>query len=187
MARSGRRRGGPLGFLRSLNRLAYLPLATRAPTYGRLVLALLRDDRIPWSTKAVLGVAAGYLVSPIDLIPEMVPILGVLDDVAVIVLALDVFIETIPRPLLEEKLRELDIDPAELESDLRQVRRYVPKPIRRLAMRLPGGLEALGAAAHRAGLDRRVREWLGDESERSRRARPVGGRTRSAGEGTTTA
>jgi len=119
-----RRRRGPLGFLRTLNTLAYLPLASRAPTYGRLVYALLRDDRIAWSKKAVLAVAAGYVVSPIDFVPEMIPILGALDDVAVIVLALDIFIESVPRTLLNEKLAELEIDPAELEHDLEQVRRY---------------------------------------------------------------
>jgi uncharacterized membrane protein YkvA (DUF1232 family) len=177
--RSRRRRGGPLGFFRSFNRLAYLPLATRAPTYGRLVVALLRDDRIPWSTKGVLAVAAGYLVSPIDFIPEFIPIIGVLDDVAVIILALDIFLESVPRPLLDEKLRELDIDPGELESDLRQVRRYVPKPIRRLALRLPDGLEAVGSAASRLGIDRRIREFVSSDRDRARRARPVGGRTRT--------
>lgn len=168
-----------MGFLRSLNRLAYLPLATRAPTYGRLVLALVRDERIPWSTKAVLAVAAGYVVSPIDLIPEALPIVGALDDVAVIVLALDVFLERIPRSILDEKLRQLGIDPSELEGDLRQVRQYVPKPIRRLALRVPDAIEAVGAAAQRVGLDQRIRAWIDEDGRRARKARPVRGRTRT--------
>jgi uncharacterized membrane protein YkvA (DUF1232 family) len=183
-----RRRRGPLGFLRSLNTLAYLPLASRAPTYGRLVYALLRDDRIAWSKKAVLAVAAGYVVSPIDFVPEMIPILGALDDVAVIVLALDIFLESVPRTLLNEKLAELDIDPAELEHDLEQVRRYVPKPIRRLAMRLPGAIDSIGSAVKRSGLDRRVREWIDqDETERVRRARPVGSKRSTATKSSSTA
>jgi hypothetical protein len=111
----------------------------------------------------------------------MIPILGALDDVAVIVLALDIFIESVPRTLLNEKLAELEIDPAELEHDLEQVRRYVPKPIRRLAMRLPGALDTVGSAVKRSGLDQRVREWIDqDDTERVRRARPVGGKRTAA-------
>ena len=170
-------RRSPLGFLRSLNTLAYLPLASKAPTYGRLVYALLRDDRIPWSKKAVLALGAAYVVSPVDLVPEFIPIIGALDDVAVIVLTLDIFLESVPRALMDEKLAELEIDRAELDHDLGQVRRYVPKPVRHLAMRLPGAIEAVGSVVQRSGIERRLRDWIDQDEERARTARPVGGTT----------
>jgi uncharacterized membrane protein YkvA (DUF1232 family) len=44
---------------------------------------LVRDDRVPRSAKVWLGVAALWLASPIDLIPEFIPILGPLDDAVV--------------------------------------------------------------------------------------------------------
>jgi uncharacterized membrane protein YkvA (DUF1232 family) len=44
---------------------------------------LVRDDRVPRSAKVWLGVAAVWLASPIDLIPEFVPVLGPLDDAIV--------------------------------------------------------------------------------------------------------
>ncbi len=171
------RSGGRLGFVRTLNYLAFAPLAARAPMYARLLWALLRDDRIPSSQKAVVGLAAGYLVLPFDLIPEVVPVVGRLDDVAVIVLALDIFLENVSPELLDEKLAELEIDRAELERDLRQVRRYVPRPLRRAFLRLPDAIEGVASLMRDAGVDRRLRAFLesAGDSVRAERARRVGG------------
>jgi len=154
--------------------MAFMPLASRAPTYGRLLLALVRDERIPTSRKAVLGLAAGYLVLPIDLIPDTVPVFGALDDVAVVVLALDIFLESVPRPLLNEKLKELEINPAELERDLATVRKLVPGPVRRAFARLPDLLDGAASLVEQSGLERRLRQWIESDEQRVRRARPVG-------------
>jgi uncharacterized membrane protein YkvA (DUF1232 family) len=159
MARSGR-----FGLVKALNYLAFAPLATRAPTYGRLLLSLLRDERIPGSRKAILGIAGAYLVSPIDIIPEYIPLLGALDDVAVIVVALDVFLEGIDRSILDEKLAELGVDPEELDRDLLRVRRMVPRPLRRLMMQLPDAIEGLVEFVRRSGVEDRVRHWVETEA-----------------------
>ncbi len=167
------------GLVRALNYLAFLPLASRAPIYGRLLLALARDERVPWSHKAVLGLAAGYVLSPVDLVPESVPLLGALDDVAVTVLAVDLFLERLPDELLEEKLLELGIDREALERDLAQVRRLVPRPVRRVVAQLPaiveggatlaqGGLTAL----RRSGVERRLRAWITAEPVRPAKEEP---------------
>ena len=158
------RRGGRAGFFRSLNYLAFLPLASRAPTYGRLLVALLGDDRIPPSRKAVLGLAAGYLLSPIDLIPEAIPLLGAMDDLAVVVIALDVFLEGVPRALLDEKLEQLGIDSGELDADLARVRKTVPRPVRAVFKRIPAAIEGAASLIHRSGADRRLRDWISKEA-----------------------
>jgi uncharacterized membrane protein YkvA (DUF1232 family) len=142
MARKNKSRGA--GILRALNLVPFLPLAGRAPMYGRLLWALARDPRVPTARKAVLGFAGAYILSPIDLIPERVPFVGALDDVAVMVLAIDVFLEGLPESLLKEKLDELGIPEADLQSDLRRVRRMVPRPIRALIGRVPGFLDRVG-------------------------------------------
>ncbi len=121
----------------TLNWMALTPLAARAPMYGRLMLELLADRRIPLAKKAILGVAAGYLISPIDIVPDFIPIIGRIDDAAILILALDLFLESVPQELLYEKLVALDIDGRQLERDLARVRRFVPRPVRALAMRLP--------------------------------------------------
>ncbi len=160
MARSRNRRSG---LVRTLNYLAFLPLASRAPSYGRLVLALLRDDRVPLARKAILGLAAGYVASPLDLIPEAVPIVGAIDDVVVLILALEAFLDGLPTEILDETLVDLDIDREAFDRDRAQVRRLIPGPVRRLAARLPGALRAAGTFARHAGMDRRVRAWLSME------------------------
>ena len=63
----------------------FLPIASRAPLYGRLFLELVRDGRVPWSRKVLLGLAAAYVASPIDLVPDFVPFISRVDDVAVVV------------------------------------------------------------------------------------------------------
>lgn len=45
---------------------------------------LMRDEKTPWPAKAVVAAATIYVISPIDLIPDTIPVLGQLDDLAVI-------------------------------------------------------------------------------------------------------
>src|SRR5688572_206959 len=101
--------GNRLGVMRALNLLAFLPIAGKAPLYGRLLLALVADSRVPPARKALLGLAAAYVVSPFDIIPERIPLLGAIDDIAVVVLAVDAFLEGLPKDLVNEKLEELGI------------------------------------------------------------------------------
>lgn len=143
--------------------LAFLPLASKAPLYARLLLALVADPRVPPARKAVLGVAAVYIASPIDLVPERIPLLGAIDDVAVVVLAVDAFLTGLPDDLVREKLEELGIDPAELEADMERVRRTVPRPVRQLAARVPDAIDGLVTFAAQRGLNRRARPTTMEE------------------------
>ena len=43
-----------------------------------------RDPRVPWYTKALAIVVAGYALSPIDLIPDFIPVIGYLDDLLLV-------------------------------------------------------------------------------------------------------
>ena len=115
----------------------FVPLASRAPTYGRLLLELLRDPRVPLRSKALIAGAAAYIASPIDLIPDFIPVIGRIDDAAVVVLAFDFFLESVPRALVMEKMNELGIDGRELERDLESARRAIPRPIRTAIRRAP--------------------------------------------------
>jgi hypothetical protein len=78
----------------------------------------------------------------------------------VAVLAVDVFLDGVPEALLEEKLDQLGISPRELERDLAQVRRMVPRPVRRLASRLPDLVAEAGALIKRSAVDQRLRAWI---------------------------
>lgn len=159
MARSKRGRGGR--FFRALNMLPFLPLAGRAPMYARLLWALATDTRVPTSRKALLGLAGAYIVSPIDLIPEAIPVVGAIDDVAVMVLAIDVFLEGLPKDLVNEKLADLGMSPNELDEDLARVRRLVPKGVRQVAAHVPEALDGVADLVSQTGLDQRLRAAFG--------------------------
>lgn len=133
----------PLRFgLSVLSLWPFVPIAARVPVYGRLIVELLADGRVPASRKAVLALAAAYLASPVDLIPDFIPLVSRLDDVAVVIIALDIFLEGVPRDVLLDRMYALGIDGRELERDMETVRRFLPAPVRAAAMRLPDLLEA---------------------------------------------
>ena len=157
---------GRAGFSRALKLLAFLPVATRIPTYARLVTALVLDERMPGSRKALLAGAAGYLLVGRDLIPDAVPVIGGVDDLVVVVLAVDLFLEGVPDDLLEEKLDDLGIDRAAFERDMAQVRRLTPGPVRRTIRRVPGLIGGAGEVVRQLGLGPRMRAWITKE-ERS--------------------
>lgn len=158
--RAGRRKGG---LRRALGWLAFLPVASRMPTYGRLVWALAVDDRVPGSRKALLAGAIGYVVTGRDLIPDEIPFLGGLDDLAVVVLAVELFLDSVPDDVLAEKLDELEIDRDAFERDMNQVRRLTPAPLRRIVRRIPDALDAAGRLSRKTGLGSRVRTWINKE------------------------
>jgi uncharacterized membrane protein YkvA (DUF1232 family) len=143
--------------------LAFLPIASRVPMYTRLVTSLVMDDRMPANRKAVLAGAAGYLVLGRDIIPDSVPIIGGLDDLVVVVLAVELFLDGVPEDLLEEKLTELGIDRAEFDRDVAQVRRLTPGPVRRTIRRVPELIGRVGDAMKQLGLAPRMRAWINRE------------------------
>jgi uncharacterized membrane protein YkvA (DUF1232 family) len=145
--------------------MAFMPLASRAPLYARLMLALLVDERTPAARKAMLAGAAGYLLVGRDLIPDDIPILGGLDDLVVVVLAVDLFLEGVPEELLDEKLAELEIDRAAFDQDIARIRRMTPGPVRKTIRRIPELIGQAGAALQQSGLGPRVRDWINREEQ----------------------
>lgn len=65
-----------------------------------------RDPRVPWHAKLVAGAVVGYALSPIDLIPDFIPVLGYLDDVIIVPLGIMLAVRLIPQPLMQEFRRE---------------------------------------------------------------------------------
>ncbi len=76
-----------------------------ARTVKRDVVALwlaVRDPRVPWYAKAVAAAVAVYALSPIDLIPDFVPVLGYLDDLVIVPLGVLLAVRLIPPPVMAE-------------------------------------------------------------------------------------
>ena len=61
-----------------------------------------RDPRVPWVAKALAALTVAYALSPIDLIPDFVPVIGHLDDLLLVPLGLALAIRLIPPPVLHE-------------------------------------------------------------------------------------
>jgi uncharacterized membrane protein YkvA (DUF1232 family) len=73
----------------------------------RLVWRLLGDSRVPIFPKLIILAAAIYVISPVDLIPDLILGLGQLDDLGVAMLAIAVFIQLCPPAVVDEHRRAI--------------------------------------------------------------------------------
>lgn len=162
-AQTKARRTPRMGIRRLLGLAAFLPIASRAPMYGRLFWELVRDERTPVGRKAMLAGALGYLVLGRDLVPDDVPLIGGLDDIVVAVLAVEVFLDGVPQDVLDEKLDELGIDARAFQADVARIRRFTPGPVRRIIRRAPAVVGYAGETLRTSGLGPRVRAWINDD------------------------
>ena len=91
----------------------FLALTSRAKLrFGRLLLA---DPHVGWPAKLTLAVLVGYLALPFDIIPDFIPVIGQLDDIAVIFIAVAILILAVPRDRFEAALWQ-----AEQEAEVRK-------------------------------------------------------------------
>lgn len=95
-----------------------LALVRRLPAYARLIWALSRDERIPAARRAALLGAGAYLVSPIDLVPGIIPVVGQLDDVLIVLAALRLALSGLTDAQREEHLRLAGLAEADLAADV---------------------------------------------------------------------
>lgn len=61
-----------------------------------------RDPRVPWHAKAVAAAVAGYALSPIDLIPDFIPVLGLVDDLLIVPLGVLLAIKLVPPAVMAD-------------------------------------------------------------------------------------
>jgi len=93
-------------FISSLKQEAGL---LKAETYT-LYLAY-RDPRVPWYAKVFMAAIVGYALSPIDLIPDFIPVLGYVDDLIIVPAGVFLALKMIPREVLEECRKKAKSEP----------------------------------------------------------------------------
>jgi uncharacterized membrane protein YkvA (DUF1232 family) len=93
--------GGISGVLK--RGLRALEAAARAAKRDGIALFLAtRDPRVPWAVKAFAALVAAYVLSPIDLIPDFIPVLGYLDELILLPLAVGVIVRAIDPDVMAE-------------------------------------------------------------------------------------
>ena len=143
-------------------RLRYLRLASlvwKLPTYARIVWGLVRDPRVPLPLKGLLAACLAYVVVPIDLVPDAIPILGQADDLTVLLLVLDLFIANAPREVREEQVQRARNGTAQLDSDLLKLRALMGDRYDQIRDRLPELLERYGDLRDSRAVKALLRDW----------------------------
>jgi uncharacterized membrane protein YkvA (DUF1232 family) len=74
----------------------------------RLVVRLLRDPRVPLYLKAIPFLSLIYIVMPLDFIPDLLPVLGQVDDLGAVLLAVEAFIMMSPQDVVQEHRAEIE-------------------------------------------------------------------------------
>jgi uncharacterized membrane protein YkvA (DUF1232 family) len=75
---------------------------------ARLTILLLRDSRVPMLAKAVFYGTVFYMLSPVDFVPDWIPVLGQADDLVAIMAGLNLFFRVCPSWIVEEHEARLD-------------------------------------------------------------------------------
>ena len=94
-------------------------LIRRLPKYGRLAWALGRDPRLSRARRAAVLAGAAYVLSPIDLVPGSIPVVGPLDDVLVALGAIRLALNGLKPEVRAERLAAAGLTHEHLDADIR--------------------------------------------------------------------
>ena len=106
------------------------------PDVVRLITRLVTDPALPRAAKVALGAVAVYLLSPIDLLPDFVPLVGYLDDLLLVAVVVDGILNWVDRALV---LRYWPSSTASLDTIARTARVLALWVPRRLKLRVFSG------------------------------------------------
>jgi uncharacterized membrane protein YkvA (DUF1232 family) len=75
-----------------------------------------RDPRVPWYVKIIILFLLGYFISPIDLIPDFIPVIGYIDDILIISLTIYLIIKLIPTEVFQDCRNKAICEPISVKS-----------------------------------------------------------------------
>lgn len=133
----------------------FLELVRRLPAYGRLAWRVAREPELSRGRRAVLLAGAAYLLSPIDLVPGIIPVAGQLDDAAAVLLALRAALAGLPTATQDRHLADTGLSRELLDADLQTIGAtgaWMARGAGRLAWRGARATGRLGARLARSGL-----------------------------------
>lgn len=156
----------------------FVDMLRRMPAYLRLSWRLARDPLLSRKRRAAVVAAAGYLASPIDLVPGVIPVLGQLDDIAVAIAAIRLALDGLSPERRRMNLAAAGLSDDDLVADLRTVGATTAWILRASARTAARVTVASGRVAMRAG--RRARDLAAPRVTLIRRRLP--GRLRGPAE-----
>jgi uncharacterized membrane protein YkvA (DUF1232 family) len=134
-------------------------LVIKLPTYARVVWGIVRDPRTPIGLKGLLLAALAYVVMPVDLIPDVIPIIGQADDLTVLLLVLDLFIQNAPAEVRAEHTARAKNGTADLDHDLAKLRHLMGDRFDTIRDNLPELLDRYGSLRDPDELKRALASW----------------------------
>lgn len=93
--------------------------ANRLKSEAQVLMRAYTDKRTPVAAKILIGLTVGYLMSPIDLIPDFIPVLGFLDDVVIVPLLISISIKLVPAIVLSDARQSIKDKPYILKRNNR--------------------------------------------------------------------
>ncbi|MGE3268423.1 MAG: DUF1232 domain-containing protein [Chloroflexota bacterium] len=96
----------------------FVGVVARIPRYLKLSWSLVHDQTVTGRGKAALAGGLAYAISPIDPLPGFIPVIGQLDDLAILLLAVRTALRSAPAEVAERHLQEAGLSWATLERDL---------------------------------------------------------------------
>src|SRR6185369_16242117 len=85
--------------------------AKKLKSEAQVLLLAYKDKRTPRSAKILIGITIGYLLSPIDLIPDFIPVLGLLDDLLIVPALIALSIKLIPKTVINDAREQIRNNP----------------------------------------------------------------------------
>ena len=134
-------------------------LVFKLPTYARTVWGIMRDPRTPIGLKGMMAAALAYVVFPVDLVPDVIPILGQADDLTILLLVLDMFIQNAPAEVRAEHSARARNGTADLDRDLQRLRGLMGTRFDSIRDNLPELLDRYGRARDPDELKRALASW----------------------------
>ncbi|MFZ5622730.1 MAG: YkvA family protein [Pseudomonadota bacterium] len=79
-----------------------VPWVLAVPDFFVLIVRLARDERVPAGAKLIAGATIAYFISPVDLIPDPIPLIGEIDDLALALFAVEKIAQMVPHSVVQE-------------------------------------------------------------------------------------
>jgi uncharacterized membrane protein YkvA (DUF1232 family) len=121
-------------------------LIVRLPAYARLYWRLLRGGGLSLRQRALAIGSLAYIVSPIDFVPGIIPVVGQMDDIAVALLGLRALLRGMPPATAEGHLASVGLSRAQLDADLATLGRTA-LTLAKQGLRIAGKVAVAGARA----------------------------------------